>query len=51
MLNKYESIVSNQYKLLSAKDQSCYCIKFNKAEDDVRCCAYVYNIAVTTGNY
>ena len=49
MLKDYERRVNEKYKTLSSGDQCCYCLKFNRTDGDVRCCAHIYNIAVNAG--
>jgi hypothetical protein len=49
MLDNYEAVVQAQYDLMEDRDQAFFCCKFNRKDKDVRCCAYIYNIAVQAG--
>jgi hypothetical protein len=49
MFDEFEAVVSDQYNVMNDKDQAFFCCKFNHAEGDVRCCAYIYNITVQAG--
>ena len=49
MFDEFEAVVSDQYNVMNDKDQAFFCCKFNEAEGDVRCCAYIYNITVQAG--
>jgi hypothetical protein len=46
MLDEFKAVVIRQYDQISNRDQAYFCYKFNQKEGDVRCCAYIYNIAV-----
>lgn len=49
MLKEFEALVAEQFAAMDEVDQLKYCLKFNLAEGDVRCCAHIYNIGVQAG--
>lgn len=49
MVKQFESHVADQWDLMDEFDKLRFCIKFNRTDRDIRCCAHIYNIAVQSG--
>jgi hypothetical protein len=49
MLTEFKAIIAERYKVIDKRDKAYFCCKFNKVKGDIRCYAYIYNIAVQVG--